>query len=462
MNSDSQKIKRNVKVTKEKSESLVNSPIENKNNSYSSEDLEKTTDSSSSNSSDNEEYDERHRTCDEENIDKPDDYEDMEMNKLNINDEDPFRKAPFKQATNAYLATSSNNVQIIQSVTSQTTEQIHKSAFQPYKRPEDPFTSAPFELNTKSNKINPFFNAPFTNYEVKKKQNQFDYNKFGPKKKTKKQSLKQEVNQTALNSEISGTSEYSKDKITSLTQSQSLNSITTTANVNAASIISSSAVNSTNISPSNCTGTIGKTTITTTTSVPQSTTIIDVINNSNNINSNNTPLSSSSSNSSSCTSFAMNLIDKPTASTSTTLTQSQLTIKQKSSTLPPLTIPLSAINYNNNATPGPNSVKQSTLPKFKPSNENLITTIYVNNSTNLSEGNNLKTTFSSTPIKHKNASSLLNEEFDKVNNNNSDKDKKQKNSASIIVSGKSSTNTTPIKSTSVSNKGFSNMSFNDS
>ena len=394
--------------------------------------------------------------------------EDFLINKLNINeDHDPFREAPFKYAKSASssLTASSNSLKASNSLNSN--EQLHKSAFQPYKRPDDPFINAPFESSSNPNKINPFVNAPFTNYENRKKQqqqqqqpqNQFDYSKFGSKKKAKKVS-KQSIDDAHSNQIELQNKKLNNEKATNLlTQSQSLNSITTTANVNAASIITTLSTNSaftTSISPSNCTGTITPFASTTvpTSSLLATTTITEITN-----NNNHTPISSSSSASSSCTSFAMNLIDKPIIATSTTLTKSELTIKQKSSTLPPLTIPLSAAKCNNNNSNSTasilNSAKLSTLPKCKPSNEGLITTIYVNNnnSNNIFEfdkSNNLKNcNLPSTPLKLANNNDQINEEFNKTNREN----KKQKNS---------SKSSTPLKSPSnAHNKGFSNMSFND-
>jgi hypothetical protein len=199
----------------------------------------------------------------EENKSDYSDNEEILFDKFKIKtNEDPFRNAPFKKKTSASssLTTSSNSVKINPSAALNSNEQLHKSAFQPYKRPDDPFTSAPFEMNSNKKKINPFYNVPFNSYEMEKKQqqNQFDYSKFGHKKKSKKSSNDEETaamedNQTVKNIKMISKNE-NKEKITSLTQSQSLNSITTTANVNAASIMSIMTPNSTNASSSNCTG----------------------------------------------------------------------------------------------------------------------------------------------------------------------------------------------------------------
>jgi hypothetical protein len=395
----------------------TNSNTNQDTESANSSSIEENTSSSSSSSSTRSKTDNDLK----QNYDSDSENEDLKMNNL---DNDPFRKAPFKYASaSSSLTTSTNSLKA--------TEQ-HKSAFQPYKRPEDPFTNAPFESNTK---INPFVNAP---YEVKKKQqNQFDYSKFGSGKEKKKKSKKMPVTMVMDDDEMN---KEKRDKITNfLTQSQSLNNIT----ANVSSIMLTPSVNSaftSNISPSNCTGTITTTTtlssdivfVVSTTSTTPSVVSVD-----------------ETSNKTSCTSFAMNMMDKTPANTSTTLTQSQLTIKQKSSTLPPLTIPLSAVNYNS-TTVSTTATKLSTLPKCK--NE-----IAVSNNDN--EYDNFKASnFASTPMKLANASDSINKEFDRLNNKS--KEKKEKMAAGMTVSTKSSTNTTPVKI--APNKGFSNMSFNDS
>ena len=438
-------INRNKKQKNKRSDSIDFSTHET-SNSYSSEDSVKIT---ASNSSDNDEIKKKSIYEDDE-LDESDncysdDNEDILFDKLKIKtiDKDPFRNAPFKKKTSASssLTTSSNSIKIVQSATLNSNEQLHKSAFQPYKRPEDPFTNAPFEMKISNRKkVNPFFNVPFKNHEIDeiKHQNQFDYSKFCNKKKSKK-SLKEEATyedyQTEKNTEMA----IKNEKLTSLTQSQSLNSITTTANVNAASIISSVlSANPSNTSSSTCTGTIITTSnivhqpITTTKNAP--TTIIVASNN-------NAPrLSPPSSVSSSCTSFAMNLIDKPVVES-----LKSVIIKQKSSTLPPLPTPIQSSVHN--------SVKISTPVKPKQSPEGLITTVYVNNN-EFDKNDSHKISKSSTPNRHASANNSYNEDSDNKSNYNN-REKQQKSTLIPLAN-------TPLKTTTGSNKGFSNMSFNDS
>jgi hypothetical protein len=132
----------------------------------------------------------------------------------------------------------------------------------------------------------------------------------------------------------------------------------------------------------------------------------------------------------------MNLIDKP-------IVESTKIMKQKSTTLPPK----STANYSN-------STKIDLLVKPKQSTEGLITTVNVNNN-NPSEFNKSdfhKNSKSSTPNK------LATANFNNSNNedsNNNNKDKQQKTTVISLTN-------TPIKKTTTLNKGFSNMSFNDS
>jgi hypothetical protein len=128
----------------------------------------------------------------------------------------------------------------------------------------------------------------------------------------------------------------------------------------------------------------------------------------------------------------MNLIDKP-------IVESTKIMKQKSTTLPPN----STANYSN-------STKIDLLVKPKQSTEGFITTVYVNNNNNPSE-------FNKSDL-HKNSKSSTPNKLATANSNNSNNEDANNNKQKTTVIALTNT---PIKKTTL-NKGFSNMSFNDS
>jgi len=172
---------------------------------------------------------------------------------------DPFRSAPFKKSSNQSLSTSRSSSLTASTNSLKASSEAKTSAFQPYKRPNGIDENASNEKTNqrKSKKMsaaessNPFLDAPFSN---KKPVSQFNYLKFkntegkndkknlaiGSKENLSDNIKKLEIEETPQSPSINSTpTNKSVELATILTQSKSLNSITSTAIASNASTTSS-------------------------------------------------------------------------------------------------------------------------------------------------------------------------------------------------------------------------------
>lgn len=173
---------------------------------------------------------------------------------------DPFRNAPFKKSSNPSLSTSRSSSLTASTNSLKTSSEAKTSAFQPYKRPNE---AGEDSSNRKSHhrhgkktsgaqSSNPFLDAPFS---AKKPVSQFNYSKFKNKdgkkdKKMLKNSSKEnlsdnirklDIEETPNSPSINSTPTNKSIELTTiLTQSKSLNSITSSAIASNASATSSS------------------------------------------------------------------------------------------------------------------------------------------------------------------------------------------------------------------------------